>query len=92
MALFPPRHREEVGTRRGLLLEVCGACEIERSQCGMEMNIEDRLSTGLTLGQAGELLAVAKEDFNRLCRKVANNILLSTICGIFYDPSFQYVV
>ena len=26
------------------------------------------------------------------CRKVVSNTLLPTICGIFYVPSFQYVV
>ena len=28
----------------------------------------------------------------RICRKVDSNTLLSTICGIFYDLSFQYMV
>ena len=32
MALFPTRHRENVGTRLGLMLEVFGACEIEGCQ------------------------------------------------------------
>ena len=85
-----------MGTRCGLVLEVCGAGEIESGQRGSEMKIEDRLGAGLTISQAGELFTVAEGDFNLeaggFCRKVDSNTLLSTISGIFRAQTFQYMV
>src|SRR5436190_4227493 len=64
LALFPTGHREDVRELTGLSRQFLGPRQIQCRQRRIEMNIEDRLSAGLTIGQAGELLAVTKEELN----------------------------
>ena len=64
LALFPTGHREDVGALVGLGPQFLGASQIERRQRGIEMKIEGRLGSRLTVREAGELFAVAEEKLN----------------------------
>ena len=64
MSLFPARHREDLGRRSGRAPQFFGPYQIERGERGIEMKVQHRFGAGLTVGEAGELFAVAKEKLD----------------------------
>src|SRR5262249_16762800 len=61
MTLFPAGHREDLWREAPTGKPFFGTRQVERRQRGVEMNIESRLGSCLTVTQAGELFAIAEE-------------------------------
>jgi len=49
LALFPARHREDLSGRAGLGYQVLGACQMERRQRGIAMEIQCGVSARLAV-------------------------------------------
>ena len=64
MALFPACHGEDLSRSGWRAPQFFGPRQIERGERGIEMKIQHGFGAGLTVGEAGELFAVAKEKLD----------------------------